>query len=120
MPVSSQDILKSPRADRVLDVIICGVITNLWIPKPKSITIKKQTKFNNFIKKIKKRYLHRIRVAVVKTGWFQSDSVNGTTDVFGSVSQYQTAVDVTREITTNRTTKNFVKNQFLEINKNFI
>lgn len=39
----------------------------------------------------------------VKIGWFRRDSVRGTTDVLGSVSQYQAPnavkVDITKRIT---------------------
>lgn len=42
-PVSSHDILKSLRTCRVRDVNICGAITNLWMPKPKSDTTTKKT-----------------------------------------------------------------------------
>lgn len=35
-----------------------------------------------------------MKVAQVKIGWFIRDSVRGTIDVFGSVSQYQAPIDV--------------------------
>lgn len=37
-PVSSQDILKSFRTALVLDVSICGAITNLCMPKTNNAT----------------------------------------------------------------------------------
>lgn len=40
------------------------------------------------------RYVLKMKVAQVKIGWFSRDSVKGTTDVFGSVSQYQAPIDV--------------------------
>ena len=55
-PVSSQDILKSCRTDRVRDVKICGAITNLWIPKAN-----KNTENNKFINKK--------NVATIESGW---------------------------------------------------
>lgn len=42
LPVSSQDILKSPNTSLVLDVIIEAAITRLWTPSNKMITVTKK------------------------------------------------------------------------------
>lgn len=40
LPVSSHDILKSPKTSLVLEVIIDAAITRLWTPRSKIITEK--------------------------------------------------------------------------------
>lgn len=44
------------------------------------------------------KYLLNKSVAQVNIGWFNKDSVNGTTEVLGSVSQYQAPIDVLIDI----------------------
>lgn len=43
-------------------------------------------------------HLLRMNVAHVKMGWLNKDSVNGTTEVCGSVSQYHAPIDVIIDI----------------------
>lgn len=68
------DKLKSDSTDLVRDVIICGAMTFLWIPKQKRI-----------IKIIDEK---------VKSGCNNRLSNKGTTLVFGSVSQYQAPIEM--------------------------
>lgn len=70
----SRSRAKSVSTDRVRDVIICGATTSFCMPNMKS-TI-------------------NVTVATVKMGCIQSDSVNGTTVVRGSFSQYQALIAV--------------------------
>lgn len=68
------DRLKSDSTDRVRDVIICGAMTFLWIPKQKRM-----------IRIIEER---------AKSGCSNRLSNKGTTLVFGSVSQYQAPIEM--------------------------
>lgn len=51
-----------------------------------------------------------MKVAQVKIGWLSSDSVRGTIDVFGSVSQYQAPIDVLIDIIVKTTVTNELVN----------
>lgn len=50
-------------------------------------------------------HLLSTKVAHVKIGWLSRDSVSGTTDVLGSVSQYQAPIDVLIDMTVRTTNK---------------
>lgn len=48
-------------------------------------------------------YVHKIKAAITNIKWLKSDSVNGTTAVFGSVSQYHAPHDAIIDINANKT-----------------
>lgn len=107
-PVSSQDILKSLRTCRVLDVNICGAITILCMPITNRNTALRKTRERlhwkfAFVLRFGTEHLRKVNAAKTKTKWFISDSGNGTTAVFGSVSQYQAPTDVIIDMVASKT-----------------
>lgn len=58
-------------------------------------------------------------VAQLKTGWFISDSCSGTTDVFGSISQYQAPIEVLSDMMVSTTKrKAVISNSMFVLNIN--
>lgn len=112
-PVSSHDILKSLRTWRVLDVSICGAITNLCMPitnrntaigeDDRKIKIKRNCCSRSRLCQTMGIHSHNNNAAMTKTKWFISDSASGTTAVFGSVSQYQAPTDVMIDMVASKT-----------------
>lgn len=100
------------RTDLVRDVNICGATTNLWIPSKKRQTDNEMEKKNiQTIELVQvqfyiTKYSLNSNVAQVNMGWFNKDSVSGTTDVLGSVSQYQAPIEVLIDIIVSTTERN--------------
>lgn len=105
-PVSSQDILKSLRTSRALDVIIDPAITLLWTPRSRIITVQ----ISNFalLRLTPVGNLPRMIVDKMKKGWLVNDCDRDTTRVSGSKIHWLPLV-VTHIDTTARTTKKKVK-----------
>lgn len=61
------------------------------------------------------KHLLNNNVAQVNIGWFNNDSVNGTTEVLGSVNQYQAPIEVLIDMTVSTTEIRIFVNQIVEI-----
>lgn len=105
-PVSSQDILKSLRTSRALDVIIDPAMTLLWTPRSRIITVQiSEFALSTFTPS---KNLPRMIVDKMKKGWLVSDCDKDTTRVSGSKIHWLPLV-VTHIDTTARTTRKNVE-----------